>query len=226
MSKVLLIETSTKTCSVAVSENGRTICVKEHTSENYTHSEFLHVYIQDLLQENNISINDLDAVCISKGPGSYTGLRIGVSTAKGLCFGGDLKLMSVTSLQALAELARENFPDYDYYVPMLDARRMEVYTQVFNADGVAENEVEAHILDSTSYASFLVKGKCLFFGDGSQKSKELLLSENAFFEEVISSATGMAGIANTKIEASSFEDVAYFEPYYLKDFVAGKKKQG
>ncbi|MFT4602931.1 MAG: tRNA threonylcarbamoyladenosine biosynthesis protein TsaB [Arenicella sp.] len=225
MSKILLIETSTKTCSVAVSENGSTICIKEHTSENYTHSEFLHVYIQELLNKNDIALPNLDAVCVSKGPGSYTGLRIAVSTAKGLCFGADLKLLSITSLQSLSELARSKYPHYDYYIPMLDARRMEVYTQVFNSKGVAKSDVDAHILDESSYDSFLAKGKCLFFGDGSEKSKELLQNENAFFEDIAPSASGMSELADGKFDSKSFEDVAYFEPFYLKDFVAGKKKQ-
>ena len=224
MSKILLIETSTKTCSVGVSENEKVVCLKEHTSENYTHSESLHVYIDEMLKSLQLELKELDAVCVSKGPGSYTGLRIGVSTAKGLCFGADLKLISITSLQSMAEVARASFPDYDCYIPMIDARRMEVYTQVFNKAGQPMNEVEALILEDSSYAQFLTTGKCLLFGDGSFKSKEVLTHSNAFFEVVIPSITGMVELAHSKLSLKEVEDVAYFEPYYLKDFVAGKKK--
>lgn len=223
MAKILLIETATKTCSVGFCDGPELIGVKEETTENYTHSEVLHVYIDQLLKEHGVALSEFDAVCVSRGPGSYTGLRIGVASAKGFCFGAELKLLSVTSLLSVAHVAKERFEGYDYYIPMIDARRMEVYTQVFDHNLKPSSEVEAKVLDEESYHEFLQKGRCLFFGDGAEKSKQLLSHQNAIFEEVLPGVRGMVQAANEQFDAGQFEDVAYFEPYYLKDFVAGKK---
>lgn len=223
MAKFLLIESATKTCSVGVSEGLNCLSLKEYSGDDYKHSEFLHVFINDIIEESQIDWRDLDAVCVSMGPGSYTGLRIGVSAAKGFCFGADLKLIGVSSLQSLANKAISSYPGYDYYIPMIDARRMEVFTQVFNANSIPINEIEALIIDELAYVDFKEKGRCLFFGDGSAKAKVHLANSNAFFEEVVPSASGLLPSGISRYQNQDFEDVAYFEPFYLKDFVAGKK---
>ncbi len=223
MGKILLIETSTKTCSVGVCEAGELIAVKEHTAENYTHAEVLHVYIKEMLAQAKLNWQDLNAVCVSKGPGSYTGLRIGVSAAKGFCMGADLRLLSVTSLQSLAVVGQRESPDYDYYIPMMDARRMEVYTQVFDGEGKPCSNVEAKVLETGSYGSWLDQGSCLFYGDGAAKWQSEITHRNAHFANITPSVKGMVKLACNQFDHQQFEDAAYFEPFYLKDFVAGKK---
>ncbi len=222
MAIILNIETATTNCSVSLSKEGETFALQEDNSKQYSHAERLHLYIDDLLKQNNIKPTELDAIAVSKGPGSYTGLRIGVSAAKGLCFSLDKPLISVSTLEALA---RQVKAEDGLIVPMLDARRMEVYSAVFDASFNTVREIEAQILDAQSFASYLEKGKVYFIGNGVEKTKTLITHENAvFIEDKLPSANEMSVIANNKYKKNDIEDVAYFEPYYLKDFVALKPK--
>jgi len=219
---ILNIETATTNCSVSLSKEGETFALQEDNSKQYSHAERLHVYIETLLKQNNLQPTDLDAIAVSKGPGSYTGLRIGVSAAKGLCFALDKPLISVSTLEALA---RQVKAEEGVIVPMLDARRMEVYSAVFDANYNTVREIEAQILDEQSFASYLEKGKVYFVGNGVEKTKTLITHENAvFIEDKLPSANEMSVIAFNKYQKKDLEDVAYFEPYYLKDFVALKPK--
>ena len=222
MAIILNIETATTNCSVSLSKEGETFALQEDNSKQYSHAERLHVYIETLLKQNNLQPTDLDAIAVSKGPGSYTGLRIGVSAAKGLCFALDKPLISVSTLEALA---RQVKAEEGVIVPMLDARRMEVYSAVFDANYNTVREIEAQILDEQSFASYLEKGKVYFVGNGVEKTKTLITHENAvFIEDKLPSANEMSVIAFNKYQKKDLEDVAYFEPYYLKDFVALKPK--
>ena len=222
MAYILNIETATTNCSVSLSKEGKTIVLKEENDKNYSHSEKLHVFIDDVLKQARVSSKDLSAIAISKGPGSYTGLRIGVSAAKGLCFALDIPLISVATLKSLAH---QVICDEGAIIPMLDARRMEVYSAIFDSNfGVIRN-TQAQILDDNSFSSYLEKGKVHFIGSGVEKTKEIINSPNAiFFEDKLPSANDMSLLAYHKYKIVDFEDVAYFEPYYLKDFVALKKK--
>ena len=227
---ILHIESSTLTCSVAVSHNGQIVAVKESHDQSYAHSEKLVVYIDEAIKLADIKPTDLDAVCVSKGPGSYTGLRIGVSAAKGLCYGLGIPLLSVGSLESMANLAQSSFKneltDFAFLYPMIDARRMEVYTQPFDAHLNALQPVSAEIIDEQSFAVALEKGKVIFFGDGAAKCQEIIQHPNAvFLTDFKTSASGMMALAEAKFATDQLEDVAYFEPYYLKDFVAGKPKK-
>jgi tRNA threonylcarbamoyladenosine biosynthesis protein TsaB len=219
---ILNIETATTNCSVSLSKEGKTIVLKEDYDKNYSHAERLHVYIDEVLKEAGISANDLSAIAVSKGPGSYTGLRIGVSAAKGLCFALDKPLISISTLEALAHQVT---CQEGVIVAMLDARRMEVYSAVFDSNHNKIRETEAQILNEQSFNSYLEKGKVYFIGNGVEKTKALLNHPNAvFIEGKLPSANEMSLLANKKFKISAFEDVAYFEPYYLKDFVALKPK--
>lgn len=215
---------------MALARDGKLVGLKESHDRSYSHSEKLVVFMDEVLEKCGIIPNDLDAVCVAKGPGSYTGLRIGVSAAKGLCYGLNLPLISVGSLESMAAFALEEFheklSDVVFLCPMIDARRMEVYTQVFDASLNEIEPVSAKIIDPESFSPRLEKGKVAFFGDGSAKCKELIQHENAIFlDDFYPSTRGMIALAETKFQTGSFEDVAYFEPYYLKDFVAGKPKK-
>ncbi|MFC2175610.1 tRNA (adenosine(37)-N6)-threonylcarbamoyltransferase complex dimerization subunit type 1 TsaB [Bacteroidota bacterium] len=230
MSIILHIESSTLTCSVAVAEDGQTLGLKESHDLSYAHSEKLVVYIDEVLKEIGLLPKDLDAVCVAKGPGSYTGLRIGTSAAKGLCYGLDIPLLSVGSLESMAHWAKQNLADQlagvDMLCPMIDARRMEVYTAQFNMSLNDVKSVEALIVDEQSFSSELEKGKVAFFGDGADKCNEVIQHPNAIFQSDFKpSARGMMELAEQKLQTQQLEDVAYFEPYYLKDFVAGKPKK-
>jgi tRNA threonylcarbamoyladenosine biosynthesis protein TsaB len=190
----------------------------------------LVVYIDEAIKQAGLIPTDLDAVCVSKGPGSYTGLRIGVSAAKGLCYGLGIPLLSVGSLESMAHWAKTEFSeqltDVSFFCPMTDARRMEVYTQLFDASLNEIEPISAVIVDENSFASELEKGKVAFFGDGAAKCKEVINHLNAvFLDDFNPSACGMVALAEAKFTEKQFEDVAYFEPYYLKDFVAGKPKR-
>ena len=219
---ILNIETSTKNCSVSLSKNGKVIALKELNDGNYSHAEKLHVFIDDVLKEANINMQQLNAVAISKGPGSFTGLRIGVSAAKGLCFALDIPMISIDTLKSLA---LQVVVDVGYIIPMLDARRMEVYSAVFNKDCLLVRETEAQILDETSFQNYLENQQVHFIGDGVPKTKELISHPNAIFVEAkLPSANEMGMLAFQKFEQNDFENSAYFEPFYLKDFVANKKK--
>lgn len=226
---ILLLETATDSCSVALSENSNIIAEK-YINQPKAHASLLARYICDILQENNLTMEDCSAVAVSKGPGSYTGLRVGVSCAKGLCYGASKPLISVCTLATIAQMALDNnlyTGEGDFLiVPMIDARRMEVYTANFNSKGEQLTPVEAKILDETSYAAELAAGPVLFTGNGAEKFKELVGDNpNAFFAPQEPHAAGMRIIATNKLEAGEFEDNAYFEPFYLKDFVAGKPKK-
>lgn len=226
---ILHIETSTKNCSVAISRNGELLCLCEEHDENYGHSEKLHQFVNWAMEGAEISLNELDAVCVSKGPGSYTGLRIGVSAAKGFCFGLDIPLLSLNSLEILAQSQIDK--GFDLIIPMIDARRMEVYTAVFDGKGNQISEIEAKILDENPqtpkggiFAEFADK-KIAFIGDAVEKSKSVLNLPNAeFIENVHPSAKNMVNLAEKKFVLKEFEDVAYFEPFYLKEFMSGMKK--
>ena len=223
MTRILCIETATTNCSVSLSKNGETIVLKEDNDKTYSHAERLHVYIDAVLKEANIIASDLDAIAISKGPGSYTGLRIGVSAAKGLCFALDKPLISIATLEALAHQVELK---EGCIVAMLDARRMEVYSAIFNSNHEEIRDTQAQILDEKSFADDLEKGLVYFIGNGVEKTKTLIQHPNArFVEGKLPSANEMSSLAYHKTKISDIEDVAYFEPYYLKDFVALKPKK-
>jgi tRNA threonylcarbamoyladenosine biosynthesis protein TsaB len=219
---ILNIETATTNCSVSLSKNGKTILLKEDYNNNYSHAERLHIYIDAVLNEAGITSKDLDAVAVSKGPGSYTGLRIGVSAAKGLCFALDKPLVSVSTLEALAHQVIYND---GVIVAMLDARRMEVYSAIFDSKHNQIRETEAQIIDADSFNSYLQEGKVYFIGNGVEKTKTLINHPNAvFIEDKLPSANEMSFLVYNKFKIMDTENVAYFEPYYLKDFVALKPK--
>lgn len=222
MTWILCIETATKNCSVALAKDGQLVAVKEEVSKQYSHSEQLTIFIEQLLQQEELMVFDLDAIAVSSGPGSYTGLRIGVSTAKGLCYAGDLPLIAVSTLGAMAQAMKDKYPEAKL-CPMLDARRMEVYCALYsNSKG---SPVVAKIIDQNSFAEELAQGPLLFFGDGVDKCQDVLTHTNAHFEfGVYPSATNMIPLAQDKFQNQDFKDVAYFEPFYLKDFVAGVNK--
>ena len=216
MSFILNIETATKNCSVAIAKNGETILCKEIAEEGYSHAEKLHVFIEEAIAEAKISVQDLVAVAVSQGPGSYTGLRIGVSAAKGLCFALNLPLIAVDTLQTLASQAKVSDGKI---IPMLDARRMEVYSEIFNAKLETERPILAEVIDKNSFQD--IKETVYFVGDCAEKCKTVLTKENFIFLEDIKypSAAAMSKISFDKYQKSDTVDVAYFEPYYLKDFM-------
>lgn len=218
MATILCIETATTNCSVAIAREEEVLALKEDYNNNYSHAEKLHVFIKEILEENQLALADLDAIAVSKGPGSYTGLRIGVSAAKGLCFSLGIPLISVPTLSSLAHQVAEK----GIIIPMLDARRMEVYSAVFDASYKQIRDTKAEILDETSFQEYLEKGKVYFIGTGVKKFEEICDHPNAsFIEDKLPSAREMCSLAMTKYKISDTEDVAYFEPYYLKDFIAG-----
>lgn len=217
MAVILCIETATTNCSVALSINGSVIAFKEDSDKTYSHAEQLHVFIEEILSAAKLDVSNLDAIAVSKGPGSYTGLRIGVSTAKGLCYALDIPLISTPTLEVLALKVEGTAP----IIPMLDARRMEVYAAVY-ANGVAIRETRAEILTETSYAEYLQAGSVIFIGSGAEKFNAICQHSNAeFILNELPSAKQMAALAAKKYKNKEFEDIAYFEPYYLKDFKIG-----
>lgn len=226
MALILQIETSTTSCSVALSENGHTIALKEINERN-AHASSLTLFIEDVLRQKECSPKDLSAVAVSMGPGSYTGLRIGVSAAKGLCYALDIPLIAVGTLKAMASGISSRYKEPGLlFCPMIDARRMEVYTAVFNQAAEEVAPVEAKIIDATSFSDLLKDNKMIFFGDGALKCRETLGGNpNAVFDtSFVNSAADLSAIAYRKFTEGRFEDTAYFEPYYLKDFIAGKPK--
>jgi len=223
MSYILNIETATKVCSVAIGRDGELIAFKETHTEK-SHATVITLFIREVLKETGIALSDLDAVAVSKGPGSYTGLRIGVSTAKGLCYSLDKPLIAVSTLQAMARRRVENKSEIPIlYCPMIDARRMEVYTAFYDLDNNEVRKTSADIIDENSYADVLDKNKIVFFGDGAAKCKDALSHHaNAIFmDDIFPSAKNMIPLSEKAFNDEQFEDVAYFEPYYLKDFIAG-----
>lgn len=218
---ILNIETATKNCSVSIGADGKTIALKEVSEEQFNHAEKLHVFIQDVLNEVGISLNDLNAISVSKGPGSYTGLRIGVSSAKGLCYALNIPLIAIETLEILAHQLNV---EKGLVVPMIDARRMEVFTQVFSHDKKALNDPYALIVEENSFDTF--NDDIHLIGDGAFKCKELLNTEKFHYydEFVYPSANEMSLLSFQKYTENKIEDVAYFEPYYLKDFMLTTKK--
>ncbi|MBN2615416.1 MAG: tRNA (adenosine(37)-N6)-threonylcarbamoyltransferase complex dimerization subunit type 1 TsaB [Bacteroidales bacterium] len=229
MALILSIETSTRVCSVALSENGKLLALEESTAQ-HSHAEQITVFSEQVLYKAGKNFRDLDAIAVSKGPGSYTGLRIGVSTAKGFCYSLDKPLISVGTLPALASgmiqslIDQGKNPDSYLFCPMIDARRMEVYAAVYDSTLNVKRKVEAEVIDEQSYADFLNEKPVLFIGDGAPKCKETLEGkDNASFTEqpFLPSASYMIPLAEQKFAAKEFENVAYFEPFYLKDFIPG-----
>jgi tRNA threonylcarbamoyladenosine biosynthesis protein TsaB len=222
MARILCIETATTNCSVALSVNGSVVVLKEDNSKEYSHAERLHRYIESVLQESKVSMQDLDAVAVSKGPGSYTGLRIGVSAAKGLCYALDVPLISIPTLRSLALQVKA---EDGYIVAMLDARRMEVYSCVFTSEFEEIRETRAEILNESIYDSYLEQGNVVFIGSGAEKFATLCDHPNASFVSNASpSAKEMTALAEAKFLENDKENLAYFEPYYLKDFISNSHR--
>ncbi len=222
--KLLLIETATAICSVALAdENG--VMAELHTAEPNAHSSQLSPYIDKLLAQCGISASQLEAVCVSSGPGSYTGLRIGVSTAKGICYALQIPLLSVPTLQSMAAQYFTQHPDYKGLVcPMIDARRMECYTAIYASPTHVVKPVDADIITPGIYDTYLDRGEVTFLGDGAEKTRPILGTHpNARYADgFLISASGLHALALDKLKRNEVEDVAYFQPYYLKDFVAKK----
>ncbi|MBR5855944.1 MAG: tRNA (adenosine(37)-N6)-threonylcarbamoyltransferase complex dimerization subunit type 1 TsaB [Bacteroidales bacterium] len=236
---ILLIETATESCSVALADDKKIIAEK-YINEPKAHATLLAKYIKEILQENNMTLADCSAVAVSEGPGSYTGLRVGVSCAKGLCYGAEKPLVAVGTLAAIAQCALDNdiiIQEIEnkrknceekmplLIVPMIDARRMEVYTSIFDEKGVELTATNAKILNEESFKEELDSAIVLFTGNGALKFKPLINHPNAIFAEQLPHATGMRIIADDLYNKKEFKDCAYFEPFYLKDFVAGKPKK-
>lgn len=233
MEKIILIETSTALCSVALAEDGAITSYRESSAPK-AHASLTAVFIQEMLQERGLTIADCDAVCVSMGPGSYTGLRVGVSTAKGLCFGSGKPLLAVGTLDTLVAQASDVNPGeaetspYRHIIPMVDARRMEVYTAVFSFNEgtyTQVTETAPAIIDETSFAEYLEEGPCLFIGDGAGKCADVIKHPNANFYQCWPKASAMLSPALAAYRAGDFKDVAYFEPFYLKEFVATVSKK-
>lgn len=232
MSLILCIETGTDICSVGIARDGELMSLRE-SDQGRDHAKQVAVFVDELLRETGVRPDELDAVAVGMGPGSYTGLRIGVSFAKGLCYGLNIPLIAVGSLEALTDVAIKDYEagiiqveDWDdaFLCPMVDARRMEVYTQIFNARCESQSEVSAEIITEQSFASWREKGRLVIFGNGAAKCQEML--PDAVYVNVAPSARGLTRIAHQLFEAGKTEDIAYFEPFYLKDFVVipSKKK--
>lgn len=220
MATILCLETSTTNCSVAISIDGKVISIREENDSKYSHAEKLHVFIEEVLKEAKIDKSLLDAIAVGKGPGSYTGLRIGVSAAKGLCFALDIPLISIATLQILSE--QVNCDDC-YIIPLLDARRMEVYSAVFTSHKKQIRDTKAEILNENSFAEFIKEKQTIFIGDGVTKFMSICNHSNAVFQEgFFPSSEFMIALAEAKYKISDTEDVAYFEPYYLKEFLGLK----
>lgn len=224
MATILLIETATPICSTAIEQNGKIITINE-CSEPNSHSSKLSILIKELMEKANMAYNMLDAICVSSGPGSYTGLRIGVSTAKGLCYALDKPLLSVGTLHSMALGYLSQQPRHTGLIcPMIDARRMEVYAAIFDNNGNCIRPTSADIITESIYDEWLNNNNITFIGDGADKTRPLFENKNKvlFDTDFKISATGMAKIAEDLYKKHTFEDIAYFEPFYLKDFVAAK----
>lgn len=234
MALILSIETGTDICSVALANDGELMALRE-SDEGRDHAKKVALFVDELLRETGVQPSDLDAIAVGKGPGSYTGLRIGVSFAKGMCYALNIPLIALGSLDALTEVAREDYDagildieeeewSHAYLCPMVDARRMEVYTQIFDTEGVAVSEVTAEVVTPESFASWRTNGKLVIFGNGSAKCTETL--PDAIQVSVSPSARGLVRLAEEAFKAERFEDIAYFEPFYLKEFlvIPSKKK--
>ena len=234
MARIILIETSTALCSTALVEDGKVVSYKESVTPR-AQASLTAPFVKEMLDEGGIGVRDCDAVCVSKGPGSYTGLRVGVSTAKGLCFGAGIPLIAVGTLDTLVYQAADEglLPEgCRYVVPMVDARRMEVYTAVFTPDGRQLSDTRPQVIESlgqaigadssapATFAGLLAEGPVLFIGDGAGKCQEALAHPNASFFQCCPKASAMLRPALAAWNEKRFEDTAYFEPFYLKDFIA------
>lgn len=241
MDNIILIETSTELCSTAMASEGEIISYRE-SDRPRTHASLTAVFIDEMLRETGLKVQDCAAVCVSMGPGSYTGLRVGVSTAKGLCFGAGIPLLATGTLDTLvwqgitggnrpgnvppagrADVGTQGtmvIPGLKYVIPMIDARRMEVYTAVFSSDGKQLTDTEAKIIDSGSFAEQLDEGPVLFIGDAADKCRTAITHPNAHFIQCCPKASSMLIPAMNEYKGKRFKDVAYFEPFYLKNFVA------
>lgn len=217
MATILNIETTTTNCSVSLSKQGETLVLKEDYSANYSHAESLHVFIDEVLKSSQMKLSDIDAIAVSKGPGSYTGLRIGVSAAKGLCYALDKPLISVSTLESLSHQVQISD---GIIVPMLDARRMEIYSAVFNSEHQIIRDIQAQILEKSLFLEYLENTKVYFIGNAVDKTKSIIKNKNAvFIDNKLPSANELGKLAFLKFLRNDFENVAYFEPYYLKDFI-------
>ncbi|PKP48786.1 MAG: tRNA (adenosine(37)-N6)-threonylcarbamoyltransferase complex dimerization subunit type 1 TsaB [Bacteroidetes bacterium HGW-Bacteroidetes-12] len=227
MSLILGIETATKTCSIALTKGVQLLAVEE-IGGAFSHAENITVFIEKVMQQSGKKLAEVDAVAISRGPGSYTGLRIGVSTAKGLCFALNKPLIAVDTLQAMALRMAKQITDKNLlFCPMIDARRMEVYTAIYNFKNELVESISAKIMDENSFSKFLANQKIIFFGDGAEKCRILFAeNKNAIFNKsVLPSAIEINELALKKLNNKQFEDVAYFEPFYLKDFIGTVAKK-
>jgi|TARA_R110000737_G_scaffold347664_1_gene379659 tRNA threonylcarbamoyladenosine biosynthesis protein TsaB len=223
MSDILLLhlETSTKVCSVALSRNGELVALKEINEDNFSHGEKLTLFVEEIMNVGKVKFQELSGVSIASGPGSYTGLRIGTSTAKGFCYALNIPLLSIDALESLAEIAKKKYTGLNL-CPMIDARRMEVYSAIYSSEMSILKPVSADILEENSYEEF---GKLVCFGDGMPKTKEIWSERDIIFDnDILSSATGQIERVYQKYLNKEFEDVAYFEPFYLKDFIGAVKK--
>lgn len=228
MALILSLETATTVCSVALAKDGQLLSRKELNGD-YTHAENLTRFIEAVFEEASLPLMNVDAIAVSKGPGSYTGLRIGVSTAKGLCYSLNKPMIAINTLEHSAygcslQYGKSN----ELFCPMIDARRMEVYCAVYDKSNKLIRSTAATIIDEQSFQDLLEKQTVYFFGDGAEKCKTMLSSNpNArFLEHLYPSAVNMITLAELAFQNKQFEDIAYFEPFYLKDFVAGKSKSG
>ena len=238
MERIILIETSTALCSTALAEDGAITSYRESSAPK-AHASLTAVFIEEMLEERGLTLADCDAICVSMGPGSYTGLRVGVSTAKGLCFGSGKPLIAAGTLDTLVAQAAMEIPgqsdngrdiadlakDLKYIVPMIDARRMEVYSAVFTPDGKQLTETAPAIIDENSFAQELAQGPVLFIGDGAGKCADVIRHPDAIFIQCHPKASAMLSPALMAYKEKRFEDVAYFEPFYLKEFVATVSKK-
>ena len=220
--KIILIETSTALCSTALCENG-VVIASRRSSEARTHAAMTAVYVDEMLREAGVTVSDCDAVCLSKGPGSYTGLRVGSSTAKGLCFGAGIPLIAIGTPEVLFAQAGARVKEFDWIVPMIDARRMEVYDAVFSPDGRKVRDTAPEVIEADSFKDF--PGRILLIGDGALKCRPVLGEERFEYLDCCPDATSMASLATSAFTEGHFEDIAYFEPFYLKEFIATTPKK-
>lgn len=229
MANILLLETATRVCSVGLAFNGKLMALRE-SFEQRSHAELITVFIDEVMQETGMPLTELDAVAVSMGPGSYTGLRIGVSTAKGVCYALDKPLIAIDTLQAMAagmaaERQSQGFHN-EWYCPMIDARRMEVYAALFDGVNNRMTATEAIIIDEHSFEEEIREHQLVFFGDGAPKCRELLEAYDhaVFIDDFNPSVKYMAILAQQQFDSGDFVNTAYFEPFYLKDFVAAPPK--
>lgn len=224
MALILCLETATNVCSVSLSENGKMIALKESQSKN-SHSNLINVFIKQLCHENNVRLKDIDALSVSAGPGSYTGLRIGLSTAKGICYGLDKPLICLSTLAIMAESAKQQIQENcAYLVPMIDARRMEVFTATYNKKMELIQKERPLIVEQNSFDDLETTGKIILFGNGAQKCKALLNTNKFLFWDSFQHSAKYQGIlAENAYINKNFADIAYFEPSYIKPFYSNKK---